>query len=84
MTTAVRLYNKHSKAELLDLARSIETNDDNREPPGTSIHTLKPAARKKLAAIAQAITWHLADDRKRAGKPVLVCGYSGRQKNRRA
>lgn len=82
MTTALSFYNKYSKAELVELARMVETDEDNHEPPGASIHLLKPAARKKLAAIDQAIAWHMEDDRKLAGNPVPVCGYSGRQTNR--
>lgn len=82
MTMALRFYNKYSKAELVELARMVETNEDNHEPPGASIHRLKPAARKKLAAIDQAIAWHMEDERKLAGNPVPVCGYSGRQTNR--
>lgn len=84
MTTALKFYNKYSKAELVNLARMVEINEDNHEPPGTSVHRLKPAARKKLAAIDQAITWHMEDDRKLAGNPVPVCGYSGRQTNHSA
>jgi hypothetical protein len=60
----------------------VELNEDNHEPQGTSIYKLKPAARKKLAAIDQAIAWHMEDDRTIAGNPVPVCGYSGRQTNR--
>lgn len=82
MTTALRFYNKYSKAELVELARMIETNEDNHEPPGASIHKLKPSARKKVEAIDQAIAWHMEDERKLAGNPVPVCGYSGRQTNR--
>ena len=76
MTTALKFYNKYTKAELVELARMVEINEANHEPPGTSIYKLKPAARKKLAAIDQAIAWHMADDRKLAGDPVPVCGYS--------
>lgn len=82
MATALMFYKKYTKSELIDLAQMVEINEDNHEPPGTSIHRLKPAARKKLAAIDQAIAWHMEDDRKLAGKPVPVCGYSGRKTNR--
>ena len=82
MTTAIRFYNKYSKAELVELARMVEINEDNHEPPGSSIYRLKPAARKKLSAISQAIAWHMEDDRNIAGNPVPTCGYSGRNKNR--
>lgn len=67
MTTALKFYNKYTKAELVELARMVEINEDNRAPQGTSIHKLLPAARKKLAAIDLAITWHMDDDRKIAG-----------------
>ena len=82
MTAALRFYNKYSKTELVALGRMVEINEDNHEPPGSSIHKLKPAARNKLAAIDQAIAWHMEDDRKIAGNPVPACGYSGRQTNR--
>jgi hypothetical protein len=84
MTTALKFYNKYSKSELIEIARMIEINEDNHEPPGTSIHKLKPAPRKTMAEIDQAITWHMDDDRKIAGNPVTVCGYSGSQTNRAA
>ncbi len=83
MTTALKFYNKYTKAELIELARMIEINEENHEPPG-GLFKLKKSARKKLAEIDQAIAWHMEDDRKIAGNPVPTCGYSGRQTNRGA
>lgn len=84
MTAAIKFYNKHSKIALIDLAKTIEESEENREPPESdSIYELKPAARKTLQAIRQAIAWHIEDERNRSGNPVPVCGYSGRKTNRR-
>lgn len=80
--TALKLYRLHTKAELIEMARRLAEDAENHAPPGASVHLLKPSARKKLTAIDQAITWHMEDDRKQAGRPVPVCGYSGRQTNR--
>lgn len=80
--TALRLYKKHNKHELIEMARQIAEDAQNHAPSG--IHRLLPAARKRLAAIDQAIAWHMEDDRKQAGRAVPVCGYSGRQTNRGA
>lgn len=79
MTTALNFYKKYSKRELIELARICYTDDNNQSPPGTSIHLLKPEARKKLAAIDQAIAFHMDDERTAAGNPVPTCGYSGRR-----
>ena len=83
MSAAIRFYNKYTKAELVEMSRMVSVNEENHEPPG-SLHRLKPAARKKAAAIDQAIAWHMEDGRKLAGNPVPTCGYSGRQTNRSA
>lgn len=82
MATALNLYKKYTKSELVDLARAIEENKDNHELPDVGIHTLNLNARKKIAAINQAIAWHLDDDRNRSNNPVPTCGYSGRTTNR--
>jgi len=80
--TALKFYNKYSKEELVQFGRMVDINEENHMPPGSGIHTLKPAARKKIEAIDQAIAWHMADERKIAGNPVPVCGYSGRTSNK--
>jgi len=80
--SALRLYKKHDKASLLALMDQVSKDPANRAPEGSLfIHT--KAAGKKLDDIAQAITWHIGDEREAAGKPVSVDGYSGRQTNRR-
>jgi hypothetical protein len=57
----------------------ISTNPDNQETSNDSIYVLTPSARKKLNAIAQAIAWHMEDEREKSGNPVPVSGYSGRK-----
>lgn len=82
MSTAVRLYQKHSQSELMEMRKAIEKDPENLAPPG-ELFRFKKEARRKLDKIDQAITWHLADKRAAAGDPVPTCGYSGRQSNRR-
>ena len=82
MTTVHKWYNQYSKSELLDIARVTEENEKNHEPPG-GLFRLTPNARKKLAAIEQAIAWHMEDARNLVSRPVPVCGYSGRLTNPR-
>lgn len=83
MTTALNFYKKYSKSELIELARVVYSDDNNQSPPGTSLYLLNPAARKKLAAIDQAIAYHMEDERNAAGNPVPTCGYSGKRMNGR-
>lgn len=80
--TAIRLYKKYSKEQLLLLQDQISGAPENRNTDG-SMFLYTAQARKKLDAIAQAITFHLADQREAAGMPVPTCGYSGQQQNRR-
>ena len=80
MATAIRFYEKYSKNELIGISRLVEINEENHAPPG-GVFLLIPSARKKLDAISQAITWHMEDDRRIAGNPVVVSGYSGRLSN---
>jgi len=61
---------------------AISNDPANRNTDG-GIHLFVPKARKKLSDIAEAITYHLADKRAAAGKPVVADGYSGRKSNRR-
>lgn len=82
MTSALALYRRYDKAALIAQMSGVESDPANLQP-GPSIHLLTPAARKRSAAIAQAVAWHMEDERKTAGRPVPTCGYSGRQTNRR-
>lgn len=83
MTTATRLFQKYTQAELLEQQERICADPANRNPPGTSLFIHTPKARKKLDAIREAIAAHQAQKRAAAGNPVPTCGYSGRQTNRR-
>lgn len=80
--SALSLYKRHDKGALLALQESVCADPANRAAPGGLMIYTKEAS-KKLADIAQAITWHMADDREAAGRPVRADGYSGRQSNRR-
>lgn len=82
MTEAHRLYKKYSKEELLDLDRSITADPANKATDG-GIYLYTSTARKKLRAIAEAVTFHLADQRAASGQPVPTSGFSGRKQNRR-
>lgn len=78
---AISLYSKKTKAELLAMQAAIQDDPANRNTHG--IYIYKPAARKKLDAIAVAITMHLDDERTAAGRTVNRAGYTGRQTKRR-
>lgn len=82
--SALRLYKQFDKAALLSQSAALDADPANQTDPAQgSIHRLTPAARKKSSALAQAIAWHMEDERKAAGRPVPVAGYSGRLTNRR-
>lgn len=81
MTTAISLYKKHNQVELLHMQASIEADPASRNTKG-GIHLYDAKARRKLSNIAQAITFHMADRRAAAGRPVPVDGYSGRSQHR--
>jgi hypothetical protein len=81
MPTSNTYYKKYSKQELVQLTSEIEGDPNNKETEGLYLYT-KPA-RKKLAAIAEAIAWHLADERELNGNPIPVSGYSGRNSKKR-
>jgi len=66
--------------ELLALQANIENNPSNRND-GVYLYT--PKARKKLDAIREQITYNIAVKRAAAGKPVKVCGFSGRLTKKR-
>ncbi len=82
MTTAASLYRQHSKAALLQMQQGISDDPANKETGG-GLFLYSAPARKKLSAVATAITMHIADERAAAGRPVPTCGYSGRQTGRR-
>jgi len=77
---ASKLYMKHNKVDLLRMQADIEADPLN---AATGLYLYTPSARKKLAAIQQAITFHLADQRAACGNPVPCDGYSGRKSNKR-
>lgn len=81
MTAALSLYKKYGQDELLRMQASIEADPACRNTKG-GIHMYEPRARRKLSDIAQAITFHMADRRAEAGRPVPADGYSGRNQNR--
>lgn len=76
--SALSLYKKHTQAELVHLDAAL-TADPLARDNSNSIFIYTPKARKRLAEIAQAITWHMEDARAAAGDPVKVAGYSGRK-----
>ena len=80
---AIKLYRKYTKDALLSMQAKIADDPESRNTTPGSIYIYKATARKKLDAIATAITMHLADEREAAGQPVSQAGYSGRQTNRR-
>jgi len=71
-----------SNDELVQMIRVIESDPANQLPKG-GLYLFTPDARKKLDAIARAITNNLIDARAAAGNPVKADGYSGRQSNKR-
>jgi hypothetical protein len=71
-----------TNVELVLLSQAIEQDPRNQNPPG-SLNLYTAAARRKLSAIAWAITANLAESRQRSGRPVTADGYSGRQSKRR-
>ena len=75
-------YHTKTTPELLKMMADVEQAPANRKPPG-GLYLYTPAARKKLDAIALAITANAAEARRLAGDPVRADGYSGRQSNRR-
>ena len=79
--SAISLYKKHSKAELVAMDGQVSADPKNKNVAGgIFLHT--PAARRLLNDIGQAITFHLADERTKAGNPVPCAGYSGRKSNK--
>jgi hypothetical protein len=70
-----------TNSELGELRESIEREPSNQQTG--SIFRFTPSARRKLDAIALAITENLRRSRIAAGQPINTDGYSGRQTNRR-
>ena len=56
---APELYKRYTLGELEDMAAAIRENPQNQQTGSLYLYT--PKARKKLDAIAYAITWHLRD-----------------------
>lgn len=74
---SVRLYQRFTMDQLIQKQSSIADNPENvNMDGGIALHT--PKTRRELAAIAQAIAFHLEDRRAAQGRPVPVSGYSGR------
>ena len=82
MNAALSLYKKHDQAELLRMQAAIEADPASRNTSG-GIHLYAPNARRRLSAIAEAISYHMADRRAASGRPVPSDGYSGIKQNRR-
>ena len=76
---ASQLYQKHTMKELLVIREELEKDPNNTNKDG--LYLYNPPTRKKLAAIDQAIAFHLADKREVMGNPVPVNGFSGRKSN---
>lgn len=79
--SAISLYKNHSKQELLDMDSRVMADPASKNPAG-GVFLYTPKVRTLLANIAQAITWHMEDQRKKDGNPVQTAGYSGRMSNK--
>lgn len=79
--SAVSLYKKNSKAELIAMDAQVTADPKNKNTDG-GIFLYTAPARKLLADIGKAIAFHMEDDRTNAGKPVPCAGYSGRNCNK--
>lgn len=60
---------------------SIESNQSNREPPGSFYH-YKPAVRQKLDEIDMAIAANVRAAKIARGEQISDAGYSGRKTRR--
>jgi hypothetical protein len=69
--------------ELIELQRQIETENPITEKRYDEIFLYPKAVRDKIEDIAQAITWHIIDAKKKAGTYKEAAGYSGSKRNRR-
>ena len=71
-----------TNSELIAIREEICSDSSNLNTPGgIFIYTAK--ARKKLDEIDRAITANIKEARSLSGNPVVECGYSGRQTNKR-
>ena len=66
--SAARLYQENSSEELTVLAAALTSDPENANPGsrangGSSIYLYTKETHRRLAAIAQAITWHLQNRR---------------------
>ncbi|MBG6083106.1 hypothetical protein [Rubrivivax gelatinosus] len=82
MTRALQLYRKYSQEELVRMQEALCADPQSRNTSG-GIYLYTAPVRRKLADIAQGITYHLVDRRAAAGQTVVVDGYSGRNSKRR-
>lgn len=70
---AITLYRRHDKAALLAMQAAIMADPDSRNTSG-GLYIYTPAARRKLDAIAVAITMHEAEDKRPLrGLPGYTC-----------
>jgi hypothetical protein len=68
---ATRLYREHTAEQLIELQWSLTSDPANANParavdPAASIWLYTRETHRRLSAIAQAITWHMADKRRAA------------------
>lgn len=73
---SVKLYNKYSIAELQEMEKKIKEDPKNQLSGQFYLYT--PSARKKLDAIAWAITYHLRDTKIARGESINDSGYTGK------
>lgn len=75
----VKLYEKYSIPELQEMEKKIKEDPKNQLTGQIYLYT--PSARKKLDAIAWAITYHLKDARIARGEFIREDGYTGKKRN---
>jgi hypothetical protein len=63
---ACQLADKFTTAELLERMKKIKENPKNQL---TGFYLYTPAARRKMAAITWAITYHMQEERRARGEP---------------
>lgn len=73
---SVKLYTKYSIAELQEMEKKIKEDPKNQLTGQFYLYT--PSARKKLDAIAWAITYHLRDAKIARGESINDSGYTGK------
>ena len=65
------MYRKHTMEELVEMDKALMADPANRNPPG-GLYVYTPKARRKMKAIAEAITYHLADRQAKEPQERLV------------